>query len=126
MDGVDDRWPQICGAEALFIRERDWIRLIRSSLVSSFCWCKSRKLHWLSVQKADMYCVHSSANDNRNEVVTKVAIKKVTDTFENRVMFTRTLREIKLLRLLKHPNVLAFNNAFVVSAIVSDRSHVER
>lgn len=48
--------------------------------------------------------VCSSANDTSGNE--KVAIKKITDTFENRVMFTRTLREIKLLRLLKHPNVI--------------------
>ena len=37
----------------------------------------------------------------------KVAIKKITNAFENLTDAKRTLREVKLLRHLKHDNIIA-------------------
>ena len=36
----------------------------------------------------------------------KVAIKKITDVFEHVSDATRILREVKLLRVLKHPDIV--------------------
>ncbi|KAK6119923.1 hypothetical protein DH2020_046337 [Rehmannia glutinosa] len=47
--------------------------------------------------------VCSSINKKTNE---KVAIKKIMDVFENRVTAIRTLREMTLLRCIKHENVV--------------------
>ncbi|KAL9259739.1 Mitogen-activated protein kinase homolog NTF3-like protein [Drosera capensis] len=47
--------------------------------------------------------VCSSVNRETNE---KVAIKKINNAFENRVDALRTLRELKLLRHLRHENVI--------------------
>lgn len=40
----------------------------------------------------------------------KVAIKKITNAFENVTDARRTLREMKLLRHLKHDNIIALND----------------
>ena len=50
------------------------------------------------------YGVVCSARDVRSDA--RVAIKKITNAFENAVDAKRTLREIKLLRHLKHENVI--------------------
>ncbi|KAG9449741.1 hypothetical protein H6P81_009706 [Aristolochia fimbriata] len=51
--------------------------------------------------------VCSSVNRETNE---KVAIKKIHNAFENRVDALRTLRELKLLRDLRHENVIALKD----------------
>lgn len=51
--------------------------------------------------------VCSSVNQETNE---KVAIKKIHNAFENRVDALRTLRELKLLRHLRHENVIALKD----------------
>lgn len=51
--------------------------------------------------------VCSSINKETNE---KVAIKKIKNAFENRIDALRTLRELKLLRHLRHENVIALKD----------------
>lgn len=51
--------------------------------------------------------VCSSVNRETNE---KVAIKKINNAFDNRVDALRTLRELKLLRHLRHDNVIALKD----------------
>jgi serine/threonine protein kinase len=51
--------------------------------------------------------VCSSINREKNE---KVAIKKMHNVFDNRVDALRTLRELKLLRHLRHENVIALKD----------------
>ena len=51
--------------------------------------------------------VCSSINQETNE---KVAIKKINNVFDNRVDALRTLRELKLLRHLRHENVIALKD----------------
>jgi serine/threonine protein kinase len=47
-----------------------------------------------------------SANDTKKGKEMKVAIKKIERTFEHHLYAKRTLREIKILRLLQHDNVI--------------------
>ncbi|GMH16192.1 hypothetical protein Nepgr_018033 [Nepenthes gracilis] len=54
--------------------------------------------------------VCSSINRETNE---KVAIKKINNAFENRVDALRTLRELKLLRHLRHENVIALKDVML-------------
>lgn len=54
--------------------------------------------------------VCSSINKETNE---KVAIKKIHNAFENRVDALRTLRELKLLRHLRHENVIALKDVML-------------
>ncbi|KAL0369097.1 UNVERIFIED_CONTAM: Mitogen-activated protein kinase1 [Sesamum calycinum] len=54
--------------------------------------------------------VCSSVNRETNE---KVAIKKIHNAFENRVDALRTLRELKLLRHLRHENVIALKDVML-------------
>ncbi|KAH9625399.1 hypothetical protein KSS87_008189 [Heliosperma pusillum] len=56
--------------------------------------------------------VCSSINKDTNE---KVAIKKIHNVFENRVDALRTLRELKLLRHLKHDNVIGLKDVMLPS-----------
>lgn len=51
--------------------------------------------------------VCSSVNRETNE---KVAIKKINSVFDNRIDALRTLRELKLLRHLRHDNVIALKD----------------
>lgn len=51
--------------------------------------------------------VCSSINRETNE---KVAIKKINNVFDNRVDALRTLRELKLLRHLRHENVIGLKD----------------
>lgn len=51
--------------------------------------------------------VCSSINVETNE---KVAIKKINNVFENRIDALRTLRELKLLRHIRHENVIALKD----------------
>ncbi|XP_052196952.1 mitogen-activated protein kinase 7-like [Diospyros lotus] len=54
--------------------------------------------------------VCSSINRETNE---KVAIKKINNVFENRVDALRTLRELKLLRHVRHENVIALKDVMM-------------
>ncbi|KAG6408821.1 hypothetical protein SASPL_131846 [Salvia splendens] len=54
--------------------------------------------------------VCSSVNRETNE---KLAIKKIHNAFENRVDALRTLRELKLLRHLRHENVIALKDVML-------------
>ncbi|KAF5753002.1 Mitogen-activated protein kinase 7 [Tripterygium wilfordii] len=54
--------------------------------------------------------VCSSINRETNE---KVAIKKINNVFENRIDALRTLRELKLLRHIRHENVIALKDVMV-------------
>lgn len=47
-----------------------------------------------------------SANDTKKGKEQKVAVKKIERTFEHHLYAKRTLREIKILRLLQHDNVI--------------------
>ncbi|CAE5957073.1 unnamed protein product [Arabidopsis arenosa] len=54
--------------------------------------------------------VCSSVNTDTNE---KVAIKKIHNVYENRIDALRTLRELKLLRHLRHENVIALKDVMM-------------
>ena len=54
--------------------------------------------------------VCSSINRETNE---KVAIKKIHNVFENRTDAMRTLRELKLLRHIRHENVIALKDVMM-------------
>ncbi|KAF8100135.1 hypothetical protein N665_0230s0020 [Sinapis alba] len=56
--------------------------------------------------------VCSSVNRETNE---RVAIKKIHNVFENRVDALRTLRELKLLRHVRHENVIALKDVMLPS-----------
>ena len=64
-----------------------------------------RRVHTAQFIGKGSYGVVSSATD-RNDG-SSVAIKKITDVFENVSDATRILREIKLLRLLKHRDIVS-------------------
>ena len=55
------------------------------------------------VGKGSYGVVAAAVDTNTGE---KVAIKKITDVFEHVSEATRILREIKLLRLLRHPDIV--------------------
>ena len=57
------------------------------------------------------YGIVCSAKDEKQN--TKVAIKKITNAFENVVDAKRTLREIKLLRHLRHENVVPITDCML-------------
>ncbi|CAE5962605.1 unnamed protein product [Arabidopsis arenosa] len=56
--------------------------------------------------------VCSSVNRETNE---RVAIKKIHNVFENRIDALRTLRELKLLRHLRHENVVALKDVMMAN-----------
>jgi|APAra0007618257_1042622.scaffolds.fasta_scaffold00035_27 mitogen-activated protein kinase 1/3 len=56
--------------------------------------------------------VCSSVNRESNE---RVAIKKIHNVFENRIDALRTLRELKLLRHLRHENVVALKDVMMAN-----------
>jgi serine/threonine protein kinase len=76
--------------------------------------------------------VCSAKNSQTGE---KVAIKKITNAFENLVDARRTLREMKLLRYLQHENVIAvrdilrpptkeaFNDVYIVYELMDTDLH---
>ena len=49
------------------------------------------------------------AVDDKTQEQNKVAIKKIHKVFEHRIYAKRTLRELRLMRLLKHDNLLNIN-----------------
>lgn len=51
-------------------------------------------------------CVSAALNKETNE---EVAIKKISNAFENRIDAKRALREIKILRHMDHPNVIHYH-----------------
>ncbi|KAL4598640.1 hypothetical protein ACB092_11G072600 [Castanea dentata] len=56
------------------------------------------------------HVARSSINRETNE---KVAIKKINNVFENRIDALRTLRELKLLRHIRHENVIALKDVMM-------------
>ena len=77
------------------------------------------------------YGVVVAAKDNEEESENNlVAIKKIEKAFEHKVFTLRTLRELKIMRLLNHENVLSikcilqpdslqeFNELYVVSDLM--------
>ena len=78
------------------------------------------------------YGVVVAAKDTTNDddATNLVAIKKIEKAFEHKVFTLRTLRELKIMRLLKHENVLSiksilqpkslqdFNELYVVSDLM--------
>lgn len=54
--------------------------------------------------------VCSSMNMETNQ---KVAIKKINNVFDNRIDAMRTLRELKLLRQIRHENVIALKDVMI-------------
>ena len=66
------------------------------------------------------YGIVCSAKDEKQN--TKVAIKKITNAFENVVDAKRTLREIKLLRHLRHENVVP-NDVYVMYELMDTDLH---
>ena len=78
------------------------------------------------------YGVVVAAKDNsiEDESENLVAIKKIEKAFEHKVFTLRTLRELKIMRLLNHENVLSiksilkpkslqeFNELYVVSDLM--------
>ncbi|EPS58802.1 hypothetical protein M569_16010, partial [Genlisea aurea] len=94
--------------------------------------CKYRILEVIGKGSYGVVC---SAIDTRTGE--KVAIKKITDVFEHATDSIRTLREIKLLRLLNHPDIVdvkcilipasrkSFKDIYVVFELMdSDLHHV--
>mmetsp|Transcript_28012 Transcript_28012/g.71404 ORF Transcript_28012/g.71404 Transcript_28012/m.71404 type:complete len:545 (-) Transcript_28012:1250-2884(-) len=67
-------------------------------------WCEAKRYTVQEVIGKGSYGVVCAAVDNANGE--KVAIKKIQNVFENVADATRILREIKLVRLLKHPDVV--------------------
>lgn len=53
--------------------------------------------------------VYKAKNKETNEYV---AIKKFKETDEDEVVRKTTLREVKVLRMIKHPNVVQLREAF--------------
>lgn len=50
--------------------------------------------------------VAATDKEAENEETSQVAIKKIEKAFEHVIFTKRTLRELKIMRLLKHENVL--------------------
>lgn len=65
---------------------------------------EANRYNLLEVIGKGSYGVVGAATDNHTGE--KVAIKKILDVFEHVSDATRILREIKLLRLLKHPDIV--------------------
>ena len=74
--------------------------------------------------------VAAKDSSSQNEETNLVAIKKIEKAFEHKVFTLRTLRELKIMRLLNHENVLSiktilkpnslneFNELYVVSDLM--------
>lgn len=67
----------------------------------------TKYVHIKAIGKGAYGVVCSSLNKETSE---KVAIKKITDAFDNRIDAIRTLREVKILRQLQHENVVALKD----------------
>lgn len=68
-----------------------------------------KRYHVLEIIGKGSYGVVCSALDTQNQN-SKVAIKKIINVFDHVSDSTRILREIKLLRLLKHPGACFLNS----------------
>jgi len=68
--------------------------------------------HYKLVEKIGQgaYGVVAAAIDNSTGQKKKVAIKKIEKAFEDRLYTKRTLRELKLLRLFNHDNIIGLEN----------------
>lgn len=64
-------------------------------------------LYWLDPGESLSFLTSFSAAVN-SETREEVAIKKIGSAFDNRIDAKRTLREIKLLQLMDHENVITF------------------
>lgn len=74
--------------------------------------------------------VVAAKDSNENSENNLVAIKKIEKAFEHKVFTLRTLRELKIMRILNHENVLSiktilkphslseFNELYVVSDLM--------
>ena len=81
--------------------------------------------------------VVAAKDSNENSENNLVAIKKIEKAFEHKVFTLRTLRELKIMRILNHENVLSiktilkphslseFNALYVVSDLMeTDLAHI--
>ena len=68
---------------------------------------------WLILKKLvgqGAYGIVVAAKDKRLDPENNfVAIKKIEKAFEHKIFTKRTLRELRLLRLLKHENIIGIN-----------------
>jgi len=58
-----------------------------------------------------------AAKDKSEEEHKLVAIKKIEKAFEHKVFALRTLRELKIMRLLDHENLLSIKTIFKPESI---------
>lgn len=58
-----------------------------------------------------------SVDENGKKHETLVVIKKINKVFEHKVYAQRTLRELKIMRLLEHENVLAARSIFLPESV---------
>ena len=69
--------------------------------------------YWLILKKLvgqGAYGIVVAAKDKRLDPENNfVAIKKIEKAFEHKIFTKRTLRELRLLRLLKHENIIGIN-----------------
>jgi serine/threonine protein kinase len=74
-------------------------------------------IYFLKVVGQGAYGVVVAAKDKEavNQEKNLVAIKKIDKAFEHKIFTKRTLRELRLLKLLKHENVL--NNAMKIIGV---------
>lgn len=86
------------------------MKVCRTKLTSEFFMEYSETCHYHihEVIGRGSYGIVGSATDTRNGE--KVAIKKIQDVFKNVSDATRILREIKFLRMLRHPNIVQIKN----------------
>ena len=59
----------------------------------------------------------TTTDENGKQVETLVAIKKINKVFEHKVYAQRTLRELKIMRLLEPENVLAARSIFLPESV---------
>ena len=76
-------------------------------------WCEAKRYKVQEVIGQGSYGVVCAALDTGTGE--KVAIKKIKNVFDNVADATRILREIKLLRLLKHPDIVSIKHILLPS-----------
>ena len=76
------------------------------SVCSAFDSSKQQEVlsHIFSIHTSLPFC--SMRHQSDQTLLSKVAIKKCKNIFTNRTIAKRTLRELRLLRLLSHPNII--------------------
>ena len=92
------------GLAALGCSAKDGLRRIRSYAVCDQRFEVDARYSLLDVVGQGAYGIVCAAKDERTGA--KVAIKKIGRAFEHSTYTRRTLREIRLLRLLKHENLI--------------------